>query len=486
MSKSINYKERNLRAYKKRKTRARRRKVIAFTWLVVVAIVLIFIICIKNIKHPEITITAEAKEMILGDEIPELTVKVSDKDITDKKLENPDDSDYTYEKLLNNINNKKDYKITTEATGESVEGEYKIKVELDSKLTEKLEKEWKKKVRIEVKNAVLTIKNPIGEWSGEHFEKYDGELLLNSFLTYQNKVYYLNEEGKKITGFSKIGEDFYYFNDDGIRQNGWKEIEGDTYYFQDGGNAYKGFAYIDDNMYLFNSEGKMQTGEMKEGSILYKTDDDGKIVSAEAQGIDPNKPMVALTYDDGPGDRTEELLNTLEQFGAKATFFMLGNRITGREGTVKRMYDLGCELGNHSYDHPQLTNLSPDQIQAQINSTNNLITNASGGHSATVIRPPYGAIDDTVKQYVNLPMILWNVDTLDWKTKKLQATVDEVMRTIQDGNIILMHDIHGSTVDASKILIPRLIEQGYQLVTVTEMATAKGISLVAGEKYTNF
>ena len=136
----------------------------------------------------------------------------------------------------------------------------------------------------------------------------------------------------------------------------------------------------------------------------------------------------------------------------------------------------GNELGNHSYDHQQLTKIDAEAIAKEVNDTNENIKNICGS-PATVLRPPYGAINDTVKSSVGMPMILWNVDTLDWKTRNTQSTIDEVMRDLKDGDIILMHDIHTQTVDAALQLIPKLEEEGYQLVTVSEMAADKNKTL---------
>ena len=198
-----------------------------------------------------------------------------------------------------------------------------------------------------------------------------------------------------------------------------------------------------------------------------------------------NQPMIALTFDDGPGKYTSTLLDTLEQYGAHATFFMVGKNVPKYPDEVKRMLEIGCELGNHSYDHAQLTKITPEEIQGQVNNTNGEIENAAGS-PATLLRPPYGAVDDNVKQNVGMPMILWSVDTLDWKTKDANATIENVLTNAGDGDIILMHDIHEQSVEAAIQLIPALQVKGYTLVTVREMAQARGVKLENGEKYFGF
>ena len=197
-----------------------------------------------------------------------------------------------------------------------------------------------------------------------------------------------------------------------------------------------------------------------------------------------NTKYIAITFDDGPGERTHELLDMLEKYDAHATFFMQGIHVSEYADDVERMKEIGCEIGNHSYDHPQLTG-EADGGASQVAKTNELLKQACG-QPATVLIPPYGAVNDQVKAAVGMPMILWNIDTLDWKTKDTQSTIDCVLNTADDGDIVLMHDIHSSTVDAALQLIPKLIENGYQLVTVSEMAEARDIILENGKVYTDF
>lgn len=194
--------------------------------------------------------------------------------------------------------------------------------------------------------------------------------------------------------------------------------------------------------------------------------------------------MVALTFDDGPGKDTDRLLEALKKYNARATFFMLGNNAKNYDSVIKKMKDMNCELGNHSTTHAQLTKLSAEAIKKEIQTTSEYIKNAAGV-GPTVMRPPYGAVNATVKQNVGLPMILWSVDTLDWKTKSTPKTVESIM-TAKDGDIILLHDIHTTSVDAAIEAIPKLIEKGFQLVTVSEMAEAKGQKLELGVKYFSF
>ena len=195
--------------------------------------------------------------------------------------------------------------------------------------------------------------------------------------------------------------------------------------------------------------------------------------------------MLALTFDDGPGADTDRLLSVLEENNARATFFMVGTRVPQHPETIKRMKEIGCELGNHTADHKNLKKLSDAEIKEAIQSVSDQVAEATDGSPTTVTRPPYGAFDDHVKAAASSPLIMWSVDTLDWKTKNVESTIKSV-NSATDGDIILMHDIHKTSVEAAIKVIPQLVEKGYQLVTVSEMAEARGVKLEDGGVYFSF
>ena len=206
---------------------------------------------------------------------------------------------------------------------------------------------------------------------------------------------------------------------------------------------------------------------------------------------DPDKKIIALTFDDGPStadtNGTSDLLDVLEQYDSRATFFCVGNNINDKSGPLlKRMVELGCEVGNHSYDHAQLTKLDAKGVHDEIDTTNELIKKYSG-RDCRIIRPPYGAADnDIVPANVSQPFIMWDVDTEDWKSlnaSKVIASVERYRNQDWDGAVRLMHDIHPTTVEACKTLIPELVNAGYQLVTVSELAYLKGVKLEPGKSY---
>lgn len=263
-----------------------------------------------------------------------------------------------------------------------------------------------------------------------------------------------------IFGWQQDEKGKWYRNADGtFYENGWKEIDGAQYYFDENGYVTTGWLELDGKDYYFGEDGKYDSTKVR--------------------------PMVALTYDDGPGQYTEKLLQCLQENNAKATFFMLGENAEKYPDIVKKLKDAGMELGNHTYDHQILTSLSQEEISSEISKANDAIKNGAGVPADT-LRPPGGSYNEAVQQLANMPIIKWSLDTKDWKTKSEDKTYQKVMDNVQDGSVILMHDIHEWSVNASLRLIPELIAKGYKLVTVQELAEAKGITLENGKVYYYF
>ena len=289
----------------------------------------------------------------------------------------------------------------------------------------------------------------------------------------------------------------YYMDDAGIMQTGWTDIGSKRYYFDMDGILQTGTVKIDGKSYELDTDGSLKDYTVKKKSSKKKSQDsskdssdsktDSKSADSKSASTDTSDSVksVALTFDDGPSSFTDRLLDCLEANNAKATFFMVGTEIDSFPDEVKRMKELGCELGNHTYDHTDLTALSAEDISSEIAKVDERLVNLTG-EGASVVRPPYGSVNDTVKATVGTPMILWSIDTLDWKTLNMESTVEEVMNNVQDGSIILMHDIYSTSVDAAEILIPQLIEDGYQLVTVQELAAMHNTELSTGTTYGEF
>ena len=186
-----------------------------------------------------------------------------------------------------------------------------------------------------------------------------------------------------------------------------------------------------------------------------------------------NQKVVALTFDDGPNPATtNQALDTLSKYGIKATFFVLGKNVSGNEEILKRMKADGHVIGNHSWSHPVLSKLSLDEAKKQITDTEDALTKVLGS-SSKLMRPPYGAITDDIRNSLDLSFIMWDVDSLDWKSKNEASILTEIQRQVRNGSIILMHDIHAETVNALPKIIDYLKEQGYHFVTVPEMLNSR-------------
>lgn len=197
------------------------------------------------------------------------------------------------------------------------------------------------------------------------------------------------------------------------------------------------------------------------------------ILSAPENKNSSNAKHVALTFDDGPHpDVTTQILNILDQYHAKATFFMLGNRVQHYPEIAQDVLAHGHEIGNHTWGHPVLTKMTAEQISLEYTKTDQTIFNAIG-HYPTAFRPPYGATNDFVASQIPMPVTLWTVDTLDWKYRNAQQLLNITNSTIHNNAIILMHDIHQSTADGLSPLLAQLQEQGYEFVTVSELAQYK-------------
>lgn len=197
-----------------------------------------------------------------------------------------------------------------------------------------------------------------------------------------------------------------------------------------------------------------------------------KVQYTKQKTIDPNKPVVAITFDDGPSKYTDEILNILNEYDANATFFVLGNKVNIYKETLLKSIMLGNELGNHSYNHKWLTRLTNEEFQSQIDKTQNIIYEATG-YTPRLLRPTYGSINDKIRKNTDLKVVLWNVDSNDWKIKNSETIAKRVLKDIKDMDIILFHDTHERTKEAIKIVVPELIAKGYQLVTVSELEEVK-------------
>lgn len=202
--------------------------------------------------------------------------------------------------------------------------------------------------------------------------------------------------------------------------------------------------------------------------------------AADAEGSDK---LIALTFDDGPGAYTEGLLDGLLERGVHVSFFMTGENAEWNKDTVKRAWSEGHQICCHTYDHAQLTALSEDEIKDELKRTYDILDDAIGYDLKYSLRPPYGSYNKTVLDTVGTPCYYWSVDTRDWESKNEDAAYAEFMKEARDGSIVLMHDIHKTTIPAALRGIDTLLEQGYEFVTLNELMVRRSITPTAGNIY---
>lgn len=206
----------------------------------------------------------------------------------------------------------------------------------------------------------------------------------------------------------------------------------------------------------------------------------------------PNEPenldkIVALSFDDGPTkNKTDRVVEILQNNKANATFFMVGNKITySNKPTILNVLNNGNEIGSHSYSHKMFTRMKDEEIIEELTNTNNNFKTITG-QDLTLVRPPYGSSSKRVRSAVSNPFILWSLDTLDWHSKNAEKIYNEVIDNIKDGDIILMHDSYDSTVAALEKVLPKLYTMGYKVTTVSNLAKAKNTPIEEGHTYHYF
>lgn len=226
--------------------------------------------------------------------------------------------------------------------------------------------------------------------------------------------------------------------------------------------------YISDNIYYIN----LGIDNNFKLNIVKSTKEEYEEIRNTANVLDPSKPTIAITFDDGPSRYTEDIINTLEKYNCNATFFVLGNKVSAYQELLKKSIKNGNEIGNHTYNHKWLSRLSKNEIIEQINRTQNILKDTVN-YTPTLLRPSYGSVNDRIRKNTNLDIVLWTIDTKDWKIHNVDRIVELAIRNIEDGDIILMHDTYKRTDEALKKLIPILLDKGYQIVTVSELEEIK-------------
>ena len=209
------------------------------------------------------------------------------------------------------------------------------------------------------------------------------------------------------------------------------------------------------------------------------------ILPLEQRKIDPSLPMIALTFDDGPSKLTNQFLDVLEEYGAVATFYVIGEYVRNNSDTIQRAHEMGCEIANHTWSHRRLTRISNDAIRSQLKDTSDAIENAIGVRP-THMRPPWGESNAnvlSVSRELGLSVVFWSVDTSDYLSITPERIYNKIIDEARDKDIVLMHDTYERTLDALKMLLPSLVEKGYQFVTVSELMEFSDKELEPGKSY---
>lgn len=347
--------------------------------------------------------------------------------------------------------------------------------------------------------------------------------------------------GSPYTGWlSDTDGKVYYLGSDGIMQTGWLDLDGNRYYLDLDGILQTGDVTIDGTDYHFNQKGVLdgediipevtpaenpqvtavpeatvtpaptdkpeatpQPGETAEPTITPEPTKAAEVqpdttVTPEATPTPeptatptptpeitpvPDK-SIAITFNDGPSDYTGQIMDLLAETDSRATFFLQGSHVEGRQDTLSRMVELGNELGNHAYTHFDLSELNYTDSSAEVAGVDELVGSYIG-QSTTVMRPPHGNMNSELASSIRKPVILWSVDSQDESLTDPQAIVDVILAAAEDGAIVKMHDTSELSLNALKLLIPALQREGYRLVTVSELADANGIELVSGTSYSD-
>ena len=210
---------------------------------------------------------------------------------------------------------------------------------------------------------------------------------------------------------------------------------------------------------------------------------DSEYTNEDGYHYSKDKKTVAITFDDGPSSKyNKQFLDVLAKNKAHGTFFMVGTMMQSCQKCVKDTYESGSEVASHTYNHINITRNSIEDVNASIKKTDDLFYQITGEH-IKYVRPPYGSYNKTNLENVDYPLILWNLDTEDWRYKDVDHIVNYVMENVSDGSIILMHELYETSLEALEIILPKLYAEGYQVVSIGELAELKGREVLSGHAY---
>ena len=301
----------------------------------------------------------------------------------------------------------------------------------------------------------------------------DKDVLVNKEIINDNiEINYPYFNDKKIDDFINEYLDRYK-NNNGIIDYDYDNRDNKYYVV-----FYKYF--FDSNIYSYDLDSFMIDLDSSTISMVYTEVFNYDIITNKK--INNSDKLIALTFDDGPNYNTSKVLDVLAKYNVKATFFVLGSKAKDNKKILKREYDSGMEIGNHTFNHLLLTKYKENVIKDEIDKTSSVIFEVTGRYPK-LLRPSYGAYNNTIKKIGDMPIIIWDIDTLDWKYHNSKRIASRVINKVKDGDIILMHDIYSATANSLNIIIPELQNRGYTFVTVPELFYYKEITLEKGRVY---
>ena len=358
--------------------------------------------------------------------------------------------------------------------------------------------EFKADYKVTDNNNILGLHLNISEYTGgAHHVRYD-------------KSYYYNKESDEIvsikdflekdTSLDKLANLSYYYvmkysdnNNLNFDKEGVKEGLSSNL------NNFEHFNFIDDGLEFifppyqiaYYAAGEIKIvipynelkGIIKNKYLKYSEKDNIKQDNNRDLKEFSNKKLIAFTFDDGPSYiGTNKLLDNLDKYNARVTFFVLGSRVNNYKDTLTKAYKMGNTIGSHTYSHSNLLKLDNYSVMDEIKKTNEAIKNITGSETI-YLRPPYGNINSDIKNISNMYTILWDLDTEDWKYKDKNRIADYIVSNAHDGAIVLLHDLYETSVDGALLAMERLEKEGYAFVTIDEMIKIKDIQLDINKNY---
>ena len=358
--------------------------------------------------------------------------------------------------------------------------------------------EFKADYKVTDNNNILGLHLNISEYTGgAHHVRYD-------------KSYYYNKESDEIvsikdflekdTSLDKLANLSYYYvmkysddNNLNFDKEGVKEGLSSNL------NNFEHFNFIDDGLEFifppyqiaYYAAGEIKIvipynelkGIIKNKYLKYSEKDNIKQDNNRDLKEFSNKKLIAFTFDDGPSYiGTNKLLDNLDKYNARVTFFVLGSRVNNYKDTLTKAYKMGNTIGSHTYSHSNLLKLDNYSVMDEIKKTNETIKNITGSETI-YLRPPYGNINFDIKNISNMYTILWDLDTEDWKNKDKDRIADYIVSNAHDGAIVLLHDLYETSVDGALLAMERLEKEGYAFVTIDEMIKIKDIQLDINKNY---